>query len=308
MAGIDKMFRLMITALAVVSVFSCDNKSAEEASVETGFLVGDVRVLVDETVLPIIEDQVSVFEGSYPKAHIELKALSETELGNALMKDSSRLAVMTRLLNPEEEKFFVEQRKVTPRITRFATDAIALIANQAYQDSVVSVEDLIGYLKGAPLNGMSFVFDNPNSSTVSYLKKLAAVDRLPEKGFYSMDSNSEVIRYVYEHPQAVGFVGLNWLVQPSRELESIVKQVNILGVKNRAGQPGDDAYYKPTQSNLALKLYPLARSLYYVNVQGKRNVGMAFSSFLYGERGQRLILKSGLLPDSIPPREIYIRN
>lgn len=307
MEFLNRLFGLGI-ALLVASSFSACNSGQSADQEEVGFLAGKVTILVDETVLPIIEDQVAVFEGSYPKAHITLRAMPETEVGNTLLKDSSGLAVMTRQLNKQEEEFFVKQKRVTPRITRFATDAIAVIAGTGYQDSVIHVKDLITYLKGESANGISFVFDNPNSSTVSYLKELAGVDKLPNKGFYSMKSNSEVIRYVYEHPQSVGVIGLNWLVQPSPELKPMVEKIKVLGVKNQEGLPGDDDYYTPTQSNLALKVYPLSRPLYYINVQGKRNLGMGFSSFLYGERGQRLILKSGLLPDSIPPREIYIRN
>jgi phosphate transport system substrate-binding protein len=35
---------------------------------------------------------------------------------------------------------------------------------------------------------------------------------------------------------------------------------------------------------------------------------MGFGSFLSGERGQRIILKSGLLPERTPGRKILIRN
>jgi phosphate transport system substrate-binding protein len=35
---------------------------------------------------------------------------------------------------------------------------------------------------------------------------------------------------------------------------------------------------------------------------------MGFASFLGGERGQRIILKSGLVPERIPTRKIRIRN
>jgi phosphate transport system substrate-binding protein len=35
---------------------------------------------------------------------------------------------------------------------------------------------------------------------------------------------------------------------------------------------------------------------------------MGFASFLGGERGQRIILKSGLVPERVPSRKIMIRN
>jgi phosphate transport system substrate-binding protein len=57
---------------------------------------------------------------------------------------------------------------------------------------------------------------------------------------------------------------------------------------------------------LALKQYPLTRNLYILNFTGKLGLGMEFAAFIAGDKGQRIILKSGLLPDSIPGREINI--
>ena len=55
-------------------------------------------------------------------------------------------------------------------------------------------------------------------------------------------------------------------------------------------------------------MYPLTRSLYVINCEGGTGLGTGFASFIAGERGQRIVLKSGLLPDSIPSREINIVN
>jgi phosphate transport system substrate-binding protein len=54
--------------------------------------------------------------------------------------------------------------------------------------------------------------------------------------------------------------------------------------------------------------YPLMRNLYLINCEGGPGPGTGFTSFVAGERGQRIVLKSGLLPDSIPPREVIIRK
>jgi phosphate transport system substrate-binding protein len=98
------------------------------------------------------------------------------------------------------------------------------------------------------------------------------------------------------------------MVQPPTDLEKIVAELKILGVKNSIGKPGSDAYYKPTQNDIALGMYPLTRSLYVINCEGGTGLGTGFASFIAGERGQRVVLKSGLLPDSIPSREINIVN
>jgi phosphate transport system substrate-binding protein len=52
----------------------------------------------------------------------------------------------------------------------------------------------------------------------------------------------------------------------------------------------------------------LARDLYIINAQGFSGLGMGFASFVAGDIGQRIILKSGLLPVRVPGRKINIRN
>ena len=89
---------------------------------------GSTTVLVDETLFPIMEDQVAVFESSY-NAKIKLVSKSESEIVFSLFNAKSGIAVLTRNLTDEENKIFA-QKKITPKITKFATDAIAFISNK----------------------------------------------------------------------------------------------------------------------------------------------------------------------------------
>jgi len=159
-----------------------------------------------------------------------------------------------------------------------------------------------------PLSNVNrLVFDNPNSSTVRFLKELAGVDSLPATGVYAMKSNSDVLKYVYETPQTMGVLGINWIVRPDSALQKYVEGVKVLGVRNQAGKPGAAGFYKPSQSNLAEGIYPLSRPVYIINAEPRKSLGMGFAAFLTGLSGQRIILKSGLMPDSLPPRELIIR-
>ncbi|MDP3469235.1 MAG: substrate-binding domain-containing protein [Daejeonella sp.] len=285
-------------------LFSCQNNSG---SVKESYTSGFEQILVDESFAPIIEDQAYLFESTYANAKLDLVRKSENELLNLFLSDSIQVAILSRLLTPQETKHF-EAKKIKIRINRFAIDGIALITKNPTKDSNVLVKDIIKVLKGSASAIHSLVFDNANSSTVRYFKELAGVKDLPAEGVYALKSNSEVIRYVHENPGAIGVVGVNWMVQPPVELEAIVAELKILGVKNIEGQAGSDAFYKPTQNDIALGLYPLTRSLYVINCEGGAGLGTGFASFIAGERGQRIVLKSGLLPDSIPSREINIVN
>ncbi|MGK6350461.1 PstS family phosphate ABC transporter substrate-binding protein [Parapedobacter sp. DT-150] len=287
------------------SFWSCNNPKPAENRTIVG---GQLNVLVDETLLPIMEEQVVVFEHLYKQADVALSGGQENQIAAKLLNKEIEVVVLTRQLTEEEEKFF-EARQFEPRVYQFATDAIALIANKNYPDSALTVDDIIEVMRGnGPTERLDrLVFDNPNSSTVRFLKTLAGVDSLPKTGIYALKSNSEVLKYVYETPQSVGVVGINWIVRPDSNLQLYAEGIKVLGVKNQAGKPGSDGYYKPSQSNLADGLYPLSRPVYIINAEPRKSLGMGFAAFLTGESGQRVILKSGLMPDSLPPRELIIR-
>ena len=280
---------------------SCQQQQEE---VQT-YTSGKEKILIDESLAPIIEDQTYVFESTYPNAKLELITRSENELINSFLDDSAQVAILSRELSDDERKHF-ENKKIKIRVNRFAIDGIALIAHKSIKDSTATVEDILKVLRGETSALGNLIFDNANSSTVRYFKELAGVNKLPARGVYALKTNSEVIRYVYDNPGTIGVVGVNWIVQPPVDLEKEVGSLKILGVKNLAGKPGSDAFYKPFQNDIALELYPLIRSLYIINCEGGPGLGTGFASFIAGERGQRIVLKSGLLPDSIPSREINI--
>ena len=300
MIGFVKLRALVFVGF-IAFLVSCQQRSEE---IQT-YTSGSEKILVDESLVPIIEDQTYVFESTYPDAKLVLINKSENELINSFLEDSAQVAILSRELSVEERKHF-ENKKIKVRVNRFAIDGIALIAHNSIEDSTATVEDIIKVLKGQVSSLGNLVFDNANSSTVRYFKELAGVKDLPAKGVYALKTNSEVIKYVYDNPGTIGVVGVNWIVQPPVDLEKQVSSLKILGVKNLSGKPGSDAYYKPFQNDIALELYPLIRSLYIVNCEGGPGLGTGFASFIAGERGQRIVLKSGLLPDSIPSREINI--
>ena len=248
-----------------------------------------------------------MIESTYPAGKLNLIYKPENEVLNLFLTDSVRVAILSRELTASEAKYY-ENKNIKLRINRFAVDGIALITQQSNTDSLVTVAEIISVMKGQPGAIKGLVFDNPNSSTVRYLKELAGVNELPEKGVYALKTNRDVIGYVNKNPGSIGVIGINWIVQPEEDLEKVVEGLKIIGVKNLPGKPGSDGYYKPNQNDLAMGNYPLTRNLYIINGEGRAGLGTGFASFLAGERGQRIVLKSGLLPDSIPSRQVIINN
>ncbi|WP_220763031.1 PstS family phosphate ABC transporter substrate-binding protein [Flavobacterium sp. UMI-01] len=291
-------FSTVLVFLFIASFFCCKNNSDKET-----ILKGGTTILVDETLKPIIEDQITVFESDY-NAKIVLDARSEKEVSLAFVKDTSRIIVLSRELNEDEKKYF-KNLNITPKTTKIGTDAVAFIMNKNSNDTLIALDEVVQFMKGSfssKIKGL--VFDNLNSSTVRLMTEIAGVSSIPDKGVFSFKNNEEVLKFVSENEGMIGVVGLNWLYQPSTAIVEYLKDINVLSVKGI----GEKEYFAPTQNNIAEGKYPLARDLFIINCQGYSGLGMGFASFVAGERGQRIILKSGLLPVRVPSRKILIRN
>lgn len=286
---------------AVITLTACAKK--EEQPTRDSILKGEITVVVDESIFPIVEDNKVIFETDY-QAKLNLISMPQSEWAPLLTGAKYQLFVLPRNLNESEMNYHV-QKKAKPKVTVFAQDALVFIASKSRKDTVIDYQQILQKMRGEVVPSIpELVFDNPGSNAVQRLSAEANVQSIAAKGLLAKQSNSEVITYIAAHENAVGVVGLNWLTQPTNDLLLQMKNLQILGVKF----DGNSAPVKPNQTSLAEEKYRLARELYIVNLQEYDGLGIGFASFLAGDRGQRIVLKSGLLPWKVPPREIVTRK
>ena len=300
---------LKVIAVLIVSfsiVLACKDKLNADSNNQETILTGEMNLFVDETVESLVQGQIDVFESQY-KAKIHLTAKTESEIVNDLLSGKTNMAVLTRRLTQEEENYF-HNKKVIPRISHFASDAVVFIRNKSNKDSLIDLQDVCDLLHEKPSSLKSLVFENPNSSVVTYMNRWAQVSNKKKNNIYSLNSTKEVMEFVANNPDAVGVIGMDAVAEPFPELQSLAENLNILAVKNVKNKMSSDLYYKPNQANLGKCLYPLKRSIYVLNYQGFAGLGTGFASFVVGDIGQRIVLKSNLLPITIPERNINIRK
>lgn len=301
---LKRVYLLWLFAIALGTVFpGCkDKKQKDDLS---RFTSNTTRFAVDESFQPIVDEELYIFEALNPKAHPVISYVPENTAVNLLLADSVHVLLISRDFT-KDEYAALRSKNILPEVSRFAIDAVALIVNKASADTTITVSGIKGMLNGNTKTDKNIVFDNPNSGLVRYLKAFSGNKELKQKNIFALTSNKEVIKYVSQHPNAIGIVGFGWLNDPDKDYADAVQNVKIVGVKNDTGKNAPNEYFTPSQSTLALKQYPLTRNLYFINCTGKYGLGMEFATFLEGDRGQRIILKSGLLPDLIPGREINI--
>lgn len=285
-------------------------------SIEETPVSGRTTILVEESIFPIVEDVQNVFQHEYDRVKLDLLAKSEQEILQLVINDSIRVAVLPRMLSESELNYF--KGRVTPKQTHFASDAIVFVANKNYADSIVDYDKVIANLKATKGLGDNkntdfqaldskepiLVFDNYYSSVSKSFRELTGNSDFPKDYAYFLPTTGDVIEYVNKSPNAIGVIGLNWLTQPNEQIKEQLNNIKVLGVKN----PEDGKYYKASQNNIATKDYPLTRDLYIIDVQGKNGLGLGFASYIAGYKGQRIVLKSGLVPFKTPPRELQVRQ
>lgn len=281
---------------------------------------GQIYIAVDESLAPVFQAEAEAYNVHYPKATITPIFCSEGEAINLLISDSVRLAVITRDLTDEEAQRIKDQ-KITPKSTKVAVDAVALITHPSNPDTALTAMQ-VGRLLGGQVgtwqalggrnqrkDSVRLVFDKSSSSNVRFMSRHFKLDEAQLAAHvFAANSNEEVIKYVQNHPNALGFIGVNWVSdQDDSTARDFVRQVKVLGIADTS-HPGPDDYHQPYQAYLALKKYPFRRDVKIISREARYGLGSGFMSFVAQDLGQRVILKAGLLPANAPIRVINLKN
>lgn len=279
---------------------------------------GVISISVDESFAPIIDQEIAAFENIYTQAAIIPLYHSEVEALNLLIQDSVRMAIATRDLT-DGERAALEQKKLFAKSEKIATDAIALIINRENPDSLLTTAQLKQILSGeitswkqinprSRLGDISFVFDNPNSGTLRYLRDTLSAGRALSDKLFAQKDNRDVIDYVTQTPGALGVVGFSWVYDASDTTRlSFDPKIRVMGVTDQA-EPHSYNANKPYQYYLATGEYPLARDVYAITTDSHNGLATGFTTFLASFRGQRIILRAGLLPATQSLRLVNVRE
>ena len=92
---------------------SCADKDKNGNVLDTP-TAGTITITVDEALKPLIDAEIKAFEGIYHNAHINVRYTSEGEALDGLLKDSARLAIITRRLVESEQKILARPNYRSP--------------------------------------------------------------------------------------------------------------------------------------------------------------------------------------------------
>jgi len=295
------------TSLAVfIGLLACGGKETTQDTASTG----EVSIAADESLRPVMEAEEMAFEASNKYAKINSLYVPQLKAIELLLNDSVRVAVVTREMDARERKILAEQ-KFQYRSVKVAIDAVALITNQANPDTLIRTDELRDVLLGkrsqwneVGLNGgsgkISMVFDNNSSSNLTYLLDTLGVPTASKAPVFAVKSNEEVLDFVKKNPNALGVIGVNWISDSDDpKTPRFLDGIRVMAVsRNPNARPERDPedYFQPFQYNLALNRYPLSRNVVMISKDARQGLATSYINYVSSDRGQRIVLKAGLLP------------
>ena len=318
MSKAGKFLGIVSVAIAAAWIFTSywGNKAKD---IHTYTATSGVRqISADESFRDIVQQEIDVFESIYVQAGIMPIYASEVDAINLLLKDSVRLAVASRQLT-EAEKEGLAQKKLFPKEIKIATDGIALIVNKQNADSMISIPDLREILTGritrwnqlnpgSKLGDLQLVFDNQNSSTVRFaIDSICRGDSLAGN-LSAQHDNAAVIDYVSKTPGAIGVIGVTWVGNKSDSTRMTFSELVTVMSVSRETKATRENSYKPFQAYIALGQYPLVRNMYVLLTDPRSGLASGFATFMASDRGQRIILRSGIVPATQNVRIVNVRE
>ncbi len=297
--------------LASVFIFAC-NRGKDTGQPDETPTSGNIRISIDESFKLLFDTELYTFHHFYTNAHITPSYKPEVEVVNDFLSDSVRTIVSTYKLTKEEEDALLAHQIVV-LTTKIAYDGLALIINRENDDSLLRCTDIakIFQEKISSWNQIntknksgqiSIIFDNVKSGNVRYFKeKYNLPDSLPSN-FMSAQTNEEVISYVKSHRGAIGILSSNWISDRQDTVsEKFLSEIRVVGITPEY-DPEGTRYFKPYQAYIADKSYPYVRDVYMLCRETFLGLGRGFTQFVAGEKGQRIVLKSKLVPATMPIR------
>lgn len=312
--------KILLPALAVTTALiaftGCDKRRSDTSS---------ATVVCDNSFQNIMEQEIDIFEYTHPKNFILCNYVTQSVALDSLLSGNTRTAIIGRDLT-KDERIALKKKYPATRSMKIAVDAVALIINNDNAVDYVSQKELGDILAGQitrwneispdgadrPIN---VVFDSDGSGLAMFMRDSLLEGRPFGANVRTAGGVQKVYDMVKEHPGAVGVIGVSWLTRSLdidttsietrvRELQSdapvIGQEINdrmdnsgvrVLGILTK-----DATVVKPYQQYIYDGTYPFTRPMYIVTTGSPVGAAGKFYTFITSTEGQKLIMKTGILP------------
>ena len=291
--------RFVVAALLLLTI-SC-NSDQKSLVVDTPN-EGTIHISVEQSFKPFIDEQLKVFASSYPKAKIIVHYKSEIECIKDLVEDSTRMVIVTRGLDKKEQEGFKTQLGFNPTFGILAYNAVAVIVNHQSKDSVFTMKDLQERLNGSK-PGKVVMDGNNLTGVVRFIKDSLAKNNTLGKNVMAAAGSEAVIAYVSTHPDAIGFVGMNWIGDTYDQKQAKYREKVKTALVECTLCIEKGYFSHPSPSTISQGQYSLSLPIYFILKENSPGLGSGFLNFMSLERGQLIFRRSFLVPAKMSFKE-----
>lgn len=306
-------YALSFAALLALG-YGCGNSSGVVLDTPT---TGTIHITVDESYQPMMEAEIDMFQTLYVKAKINASYTSETQAFKDLLADSSRLIVVNRDLNDQEKAHFQEE-KITPKTIHIANDGLAFIVNNdnpLRKLPYAAVNDIFSgrkktwkeLLPGMAADSLRVIFDHAEGGNVRMIQERFNLKGALPSNCFAVNTNREVVGYVEKNPNALGIISVNWISDDADSTAiSFLSKIKVLEVGTEGTVDTTGEFYGPYQGYIANESYPFIRKTYIISREARSGLGTGFASFVASDKGQRIVLRAGMVPAIAPVRIVNV--
>ncbi len=324
-----------LSALVGLGAVSC-------AEVKRGeYAKGSATIFCDDGFKNILDEEIEVFEYSYPESSIIPFYVDEQSAIDTLLADGTQAIIVTQELTKEQKEYMKSKFKRVVRSHCIAVDAVALITNKNNNVTSLTMDEIRDIMNGKTTKWsqvagndtttIKIVFDNAGSSTVSFMrdkflpegKKMSDIPNT-----YAQKNNAGVFDIVKKDKNALGIISVSWLGDDLSDAKKVpvdqryenyknendtiatnlTTEVNVLKVSNPTKENDfNPIAYKPYQVYINSGEYPLFRKVYMISTATKSNVLNSFYMFVTGFAGQKIISLTGILPYNMSARVVELK-
>lgn len=325
-----KKWNEILVLVIAIALVSCNQQKSTNSSTH-----GIAKIMCDESFRNILDQEVEVFEYSYPDAHVMVDYTDEKAALDSLLHKNTDLIIVSRDLTDEQREILKKQGRAY-RSRKIAVDAVAIIVNKANDIEELSLADLRdifsrkverwGQVSPTSLKNenIEVVFDGSGTGVMHYIQDKFMDGAKFADNVYAQKSTEDVFLAVETHKNAIGFVGVSWITADLKSNERTIQdKITALNDPNSAPEVidftnrikvmdirGEDQTkgMKPYQAYIFDGSYPLFRTIYAIDASASGTLDHGFFSFLTGVIGQKIILQTGIVPASAPVRTVELVN
>ena len=285
--------RNVLFVICIVFLVACNNTPS--TGPQDTLTSGTIHISAEESFKPFLEEQLKVFKSSNPKAQFIVEYKSEIECLKDFTSDSTRMIFITRGLNKKEQADFRSQLGYPPTFGILAYNAVAILVNKQSKDSLFTLEEIKDRLIGK--NQQQVVMDGSNlTGIVRFLKDSLVKTEAFGKNVTAADGSNAVIEYVKTHPNAMGFVAMNWIgdTYDAKQVEARKYVKTCLLECTLCAEKG--LFARPSQATIGRGEYSMSLPIYYILKENAPGLGSGLLNFMSLERGQLIFKRSFLVP------------